>query len=110
MDLLYPFFQFFITKHGKENFLDIINTILNELDSKILTDLNISLNKYVQYIFAIATAQYIDFHNYKKIIFLNPKVKASSIYSYFESSNIINIHSKSISKIIFFLKQDFPNI
>ena len=109
MDLSYPFFQHFIQKHGKESLFDIIDTISNEFDNEILIDLNISLEKYVQYIFIIATAQFLQFDNYKNIILLNSTSDNSFVFDYFKSLNTIKIHSKSISKIIFFLKQDFPD-
>lgn len=109
MNLSYPFFQYFIHKHGKENLYDIINTILNELNNKVLIDLGISLDTYVQYIFAIATAEFLKFDDYKKIILLNNTDNDYLVYDYFKSPGTIKIHSKSISKIIFFLKQDFPN-
>lgn len=110
MDLSYPFFQHFIQKHGKENLFDIIDTILNEFDNKILIYLNISLDIYVQYIFVVATAQFLKFDDYKNIILLNNTTNNSLVYDYFKSIDTTNIHSKSISKIIFFLKQDFPNL
>ncbi len=109
MDLSYPFFQHFIQKHGKENLFDIIDTILNEFDNSIIIDLNISLDRYVQYIFVVATAQFLKFDDYKNIILLNSTTNNSLVYDYFKSLDTIKIHSKSISKIIFFLKQDFPD-
>ncbi len=110
MNLSYPLFQHFIQKHGKDNLFDIINTILNEFDSNILINFDIPLEKYVQFIFAIATAKFLNFDDYKRIILLNSSSKDLLLYDYFKSINAVKLHSKSISKIIFFLKQDFPNL